>query len=253
MDKTRKVAIITGGAQGIGRCMAARFAEAGYAVMIADLDEEAGREAEAEYSANGTVKFQPCDVASETDVQALVRAALKEFNGIDVLINNAGIGVWKPIEELTLQQWNRVLNTNLTGAFLCAKYCGLHLKERGGRIINICSTRALQSEANTESYSASKGGLLALTHALAVSMGPEVTVNCISPGWIEVGDWKKESLRSKADHSPADHAQHPAGRVGVPDDIAELALYLASDKSGFITGANFVVDGGMTRKMIYVE
>jgi hypothetical protein len=109
------------------------------------------------------------------------------------------------------------------------------------------------SEANTEAYSASKGGIVALTHAMAVSLGPEVRVNCISPGWIEVSAWRKGRKRKKPALSEADHAQHPAGRVGTPEDIASLAAYLVSGEAGFITGANFVADGGMTRKMIYVE
>jgi NAD(P)-dependent dehydrogenase (short-subunit alcohol dehydrogenase family) len=108
------------------------------------------------------------------------------------------------------------------------------------------------SEANTEAYSASKGGLVALTHALAVSLGPEVRVNCVSPGWIDVSAWKKRSRASQAALSEADHKQHPAGRVGRPEDIAALVAWLVSDEAGFVTGANYAVDGGMTRKMIYV-
>jgi NAD(P)-dependent dehydrogenase (short-subunit alcohol dehydrogenase family) len=120
-----------------------------------------------------------------------------------------------------------------------------------GSIVNIASTRALQSEANTEAYSASKGGVVALTHALAVSLGPDIRVNCISPGWIAVDDWKKSARRKQPVLRPEDHAQHPVGRVGHPEDIAALAAYLISSKASFITGQNFVVDGGMTKKMIY--
>jgi NAD(P)-dependent dehydrogenase (short-subunit alcohol dehydrogenase family) len=133
------------------------------------------------------------------------------------------------------------------------KYCAPYLKKNKGSIVNIASTRALQSEANTEAYSASKGGIVALTHALSVSLGPEVRVNCVSPGWIETRDWKKQSKREEVRHTRTDELQHPAGRVGRPDDIASLVDYLCSGEAGFITGANFVVDGGMTRKMIYSE
>jgi NAD(P)-dependent dehydrogenase (short-subunit alcohol dehydrogenase family) len=140
-----------------------------------------------------------------------------------------------------LQAWNRRIAVNLTGVFLMTKHCTPHLRRAKGSIVNIGSTRALQSEPNTEAYTASKGGVVALTHALAMSLGPQVRVNCISPGWIA-----KRKLRKK------DHAQHPVGRAGRPEDIGEMVAFLISDAAGFITGQNFVVDGGMTRKMIYL-
>ena len=153
---------------------------------------------------------------------------------------------------MSLAEWNRVLAINLTGTFLCAKYSAPHLAKTKGSIVNIASTRALMSEPDTETYSASKGGVVALTHSLALSLGPDVRVNCISPGWIEVSGWKKRRARRAAKLSEMDHKQHPAGRVGRPEDIASLVAYLISPEAGFITGANFIVDGGMTRKMIYV-
>ncbi|MBN1865818.1 glucose 1-dehydrogenase [Candidatus Sumerlaeota bacterium] len=248
-----KVAIVTGGAQGIGRAITERFLREGMAVVIADTDDEAGRETQAELSASGRILFAPTDVSDEEQVVAMVAETVKAFGRIDVLVNNAATSRGKPLTDLTREEWDRVIAVNLTGPFLCAKHAAPHLRKHGGAIVNIASTRALMSEANTEAYSASKGGLVALTHALAVSLGPEVRVNCISPGWIETGDWKKRSKRREPEHSDADRLQHPAGRVGKPEDIAEMVFHLASDKGGFITGANFVIDGGMTRKMIYVE
>jgi NAD(P)-dependent dehydrogenase (short-subunit alcohol dehydrogenase family) len=145
-----------------------------------------------------------------------------------------------------------VIAVNLTGMFLLVKYTLPCFRNGKGAIVNIASTRASMSEADTEAYSASKGGVVALTHALALSLGPKIRVNCISPGWIETLSGKKKSRREFPKFSAADHGQHPAGRVGTTEDVAEMALFLLSDKAGFITGQNFVVDGGMTKKMIYV-
>jgi NAD(P)-dependent dehydrogenase (short-subunit alcohol dehydrogenase family) len=246
-----RLAIVTGGAQGIGRAIAARLVAGGYAVVVADDDAEAGREAQ---RALGPVaRFVKCDVADEAHVKACVRAALAGGRQLDALVNNAGLArpTRVPVSRLPLKTWNRTLAVNLTGAFLMAKHAAPHLHRARGAIVNIASTRALQSEANTEAYSATKGGIVALTHALAVSLGPEVRVNCVSPGWIDVSAWQKASRRKPARLSPEDHAQHPAGRVGTPEDVAALVAYLLGNGAGFVTGQNFVCDGGMTRKMIY--
>lgn len=253
MSPAPKTAIITGAGQGIGRATARHLLGCGYAVVIAEVDAEAGRETEREYAALGRVRFVPCDVAREDQVRALIDAAVAEFGGVDVLVNNAAVSRRKPLAELGLEEWNAVLGVNLTGPMLCARYAAPYLKTAGGAMVNIASTRALMSEPHTEAYAASKGGLTALTHALALSLGPEIRVNCICPGWIETGDWKKRSRRREPEHSERDRSQHPAGRVGRPEDIAALVAFLVSEKAGFITGANFVVDGGMTRKMIYEE
>ncbi len=183
-----------------------------------------------------------------------VEETAARFGGVDAIVNNTGIGRGKPVTQLTLDEWNRVLATNLTSIFLFAKHGSPHLAAGGGgAMVNIASTRALMSEKNTEAYSASKGGVVAITHALSVSLGPAVRVNCISPGWIETGPWKKRGKRREAHHSEQDRLQHPAGRVGNPQDIAEMVSFLLdADRSGFITGQNFVIDGGMTKKMIYV-
>jgi NAD(P)-dependent dehydrogenase (short-subunit alcohol dehydrogenase family) len=255
MSVERRIAIVTGGAQGIGKGVTARLLAEGYGVVIADIDAQAGREALQALSAVGPLWFVETDVASEPSVAACVAAALTHGGRLDAIVNNAGIARAPrvPVEQLTLESWNRQLGANLTGAFLLAKHAAPHLRTRRGAIVNVASTRALQSEANTEAYSASKGGLVALTHALAVSLGPQVRVNCVSPGWIDVSGWQSAARRKQASLSAADHAQHPAGRVGTPEDIASIVAYLLSDAAGFITGQNFVVDGGMTKKMIYEE
>ena len=244
-------ALITGGAQGIGQGIAKYLLAHKVQVMICDLDEEAGQETKTELGQG--LEFFRCDVCREADVQQAVNQTLSTFGELNAVVNNTGIGISKPLMELSLDNWHKVINTNLTSAFLFSKYALAHLKESKGSIINIASTRALMSEANTEAYAASKGGIVALTHALAISLGPEIRVNAISPGWIEVADWQKASQRKIPDHSAADKSQHPVNRVGNPEDIASMVYYLISEKAGFITGQNFVIDGGMTKKMIYLD
>ena len=251
MDKAR-VAIVTGGGQGIGKGIVKRLLEDGLRVVFVEMDEEAGRETLQEYHGLGDCVYMHADISDEAAVKTVVKETIKCFRQLDALINNAGMFIGKPLAKLSLAEWNRVLSVNLTGTFLCAKYSGPHLAKTGGAIVNIASTRALMSEPDTEAYSASKGGVVALTHALAVSLGPGVRVNCISPGWIDVSGWKKRRARLAVKLTEMDHKQHPAGRVGRPEDIASLAAYLISPEAGFLTGANFTVDGGMTRKMIYV-
>lgn len=248
---TDKVALVTGGGQGIGKAIARTLLERGMRVVIAEADADAGAETEREYGTLGDIAFVQTDVAREDQVRRALDQCQSRFGGLDALVNNAGINIVKPLAALTLDEWHRVIDTNLTGCFLFAKHAAPVLKARRGAIVNIASTRALMSEPDTESYAASKGGIVALTHALAASLGPDVRVNCISPGWIDVSTWKKKAKRKPAELRPQDHAQHLAGRVGRPEDIATLVAYLIGPEAGFITGANFVVDGGMTRKMIY--
>ncbi|WP_234734111.1 SDR family oxidoreductase [Tellurirhabdus bombi] len=245
--------IITGGAQGIGRVTTNYLLTHGYQVSVWDSDSAALDEMRTFLTTNtDQVALIECDIADENSVQNALKLTLKQFGQVNHLINNAGIMVRKPIDQFTLDDWNKSIGINLTGAFLGAKLTASELARNRGSIINISSTRAFQSEPDTFAYSASKGGLLALTHALAVSLGPDVRANCISPGWIDVsaqkaGNPEPEKLR------PKDHQQHPAGRVGQADDIARMILFLLADENSFITGQNFVVDGGMTRKMIYEE
>jgi len=249
----RPVVLITGAAQGIGKAMAGEFLQAGYRLALLDKDLEAGRETAAELAAGEDLLLVTADVGREAQVAAAVADVEKGFGRLDVLINNAGFCRRKPLAELSLTEWQQALDVCLTGAFLCSRYALPLLRRSRGAIVNIASTRALMSEPDTESYAAAKGGLVALTHALAVSLGPEIRVNCISPGWIDVTAWQLQSRRRPAAIASEDHAQHPVGRVGRPEDVAALALFLAGPQSGFMTGQNLVLDGGMTRKMIYLE
>lgn len=224
-------------------------------VVIAEIDEEAGREAESDLKHLGPALFTRTDVGDEELVKNCVALVIQKFGRLDALVSNAGIAHARqgPIWGLKLEDWNRMISTHLTGCFLCAKHVSPYLRKARGSMVNISSTRAFQSEANTEAYAAAKGGIAALTHALAISLGPDVRVNCIAPGWIDVRAWKKGNRGPLADLSPTDHAQHPVGRVGKPEDIAALAAFLLSDQAGFITGQTFIADGGMTRKMIYAD
>jgi NAD(P)-dependent dehydrogenase (short-subunit alcohol dehydrogenase family) len=248
----KKVAIVTGGAQGIGKAIVLQLLKQNIVVNMVDSDKEAGKEAEKELKPFGEVRFLWGDVSLENEVKKIVQFAKTQDKRIDYLINNAGVSHFKPLSKLTLKEWNQIIGTNLTSAFLFAKYAESSLRKSKGVIIHIASTRAMMSEPNTEAYSATKGGMTALTHALAMSLGPDVRVNCISPGWIETSLWKKKNNRHSPKFSKMDLAQHPVGRVGKPEDIAAMVSFLIADEAGFITGANFVVDGGMTRKMIYV-
>ena len=184
------------------------------------------------------------DVGEEAAVAKAIEVTRVHFHRLDGLVCNAGMMIRRPLADMRVEDFRRVLDVNLTSTFLLARAAEDLLRASGGAILTIASTRAHMSEPDTESYAASKGGLLALSHALAISLGPDVRVNTVSPGWIDVTG---EELRA------ADHAQHPAGRVGRPDDVASLASWLLGPDSGFITGAEFVVDGGLTRKMIYLD
>jgi NAD(P)-dependent dehydrogenase (short-subunit alcohol dehydrogenase family) len=245
-DSSNKTAIVTGGGRGIGLCIAQTFLRAGANVLVAEHDASLKTNAEAFLDAGENLLFCVTDVASEVSVQEMVDTAVKCFGRIDFLVNNAATACNQPIDTLTYEQWQTVLGVNLSGAFLCAKYCKQQLEQNNGAIVNIASTRALMSEPNTEAYSATKAGLVGLTHSLSLSLGPAIRVNCISPGWIVTDAYQHGRTQTKL--SNEDHSQHPAGRVGRPEDIAEMVLYLCSDKAGFITGQNIIIDGGMTKK-----
>src|SRR5665648_30853 len=245
------VIVVTGGAQGIGRKIAKHFLTKKWKSVIWEIDSKAGVELAKDLNHPDFLNVK-CNVANEEEVKAAVRLTLERFGRIDVLINNAAIMSNKPISALSLADWQQVIDINLTGPFLCTKYCETELRRNSGSIINICSTRAFQSEVNTEAHSASKGGVFALTHACLLYTSPEVRVNSISPGWIDHSEEQKSSATKKEFFSKEDHKQHPAGRIGKTDDIARLVWFLSQPENSFITAQNFVIDGGMTRKMIYL-
>jgi NAD(P)-dependent dehydrogenase (short-subunit alcohol dehydrogenase family) len=250
-----RVVAITGGGQGIGRGVAFAFAESGYAVSIADTATDAGEEAAEHIRKLGMPAiYEHVDVSKPEHVERWIARTIDELGCPSVLINNAGINANKPFLELPLEDFERVQAVNVRGTFLCSQAVARELvkEKRGGAIINIASTRAFMSEANTEAYTASKGAIVALTHGMAISLGPHgIRVNSVSPGWIETSDWQYSGRAQVPHHSDADNAQHPVGRVGVPEDIAKACLFLADD-AGFMTGQDIIIDGGMSVKMIYV-
>lgn len=246
-------AVITGGTQGIGKAISLKLISEGVFVFILDNDKEAIRDFEGEVPERNMFKAIECDVGQKHLLHRTLESILKQKPACKYLVNNAAISEFKHLTDLEPDEWDRVLAVNLTSYFLTSKYMAGSLRASNGSIVNLCSTRAFMSEPNTEAYSASKGGVFSLTHALAMSLQPDVRVNSISPGWIDVTSWKKKSQRKTPVWAEKHHLQHPVGRIGKPEDVAELCWYLLSDKSAFITGQNFTVDGGMTRKMIYEE
>ena len=237
---------ITGGAHGIGRAIVEAFCQQGDLVAFCDIDKVLGEKTAKETGA----AFVCVDVTDRSALEECMATLFNEWGDIDVIVNNVGIGIFKDITEISVEEFDRVIATNLRSAFITSRFLARHRKENGnigyGRIVNLCSSRYLMSEAGTEGYSASKGGIYSLTHALAISLAPyHITVNAVAPGWIHVRE--DEELR------PLDHEFHPSGRVGEPEDIARACLFLCNEQNDFINGQTITIDGGVTRKMIYPE
>lgn len=220
-----KVAVVTGGAHGIGKAIAEKFIALGAKVAIIDIKDN---------------PYFVGDLADKKVLEKFAAKVINDFGKVDFLINNAPPAMLG-INDCTYEQFEKALAVGITAPFYLAKLFKDHFAE-GASIINISSSRDRQSQPNTESYTAAKGGIVALTHALAISLSGRVRVNSISPGWINT---------TETDYKGEDATQHPVGRVGKPSDIAEAVMFLCSDKAGFITGENICIDGGMTKQMIY--
>lgn len=220
-----KTVVVSGGAHGIGACIAASFRQAGATVYIIDIREG---------------DHFVGDISRKDVLERFVETVIAQSGRVDVLVNNA-LPLMCGIDACSFEDFQYALAVGVTAPFYLTKLFRPYFGA-GASIINISSSRDRMSQPQTESYTAAKGGISALTHALAISLAGRVRVNSISPGWIEVGETV---------YRGADACQQPVGRVGRPEDIAEMVLYLASDKAGFITGENICIDGGMTRQMIY--
>lgn len=237
-------ALVTGGAKGIGRAVVMAFAREGAKVGFLDVDAESGLRLAYDLTARGVdAFFQDGDVSDPEVLAAFVDEAANRFGRVDAVVNNAGISRAGILSGCSAADFDHVLAVGVRAPYELVRLC-LPFFSDGACVVNIASTRAFQSEPDTESYSAAKGGIVALTHALAASLGPKVRVNAVCPGWID-------TAIPPAPLSPADHAQHPAGRVGRPEDVAAMVLYLCSRDAGFVTGQDFTVDGGMSRRMVY--
>ncbi len=220
-----KVAVVTGGANGIGKCICQEFEKAGAKVCVIDIAEN---------------PYFVGDAGDKETLHRFVEKVIGDCGHVDYLVNNAKPGM-KGIFDCSYEEFEQALQVGVTGPFYLTKLLLPHFAP-GAAVVNISSSRDRMSQANTESYTAAKGGIAALTHAMAVSLGGKVRVNAIAPGWIDT---------QYTEYQGPDALQHPAGRVGNPKDIAHLALFLCSEKAGFITGENICVDGGMTKLMIY--
>ena len=222
---TNKVAVVTGGAKGIGKAIAEEFRKAGAHVCVIDLLPN---------------DYYVGDLADQTVLEDFARKVIEDYGHVDHLINNA-LPLMKGLDQCSYEEFNYALRVGVTAPFYLSKLFAPYFAP-GASIVNISSSRDRMSQPQTESYTAAKGGISALTHALAVSLAGKVRVNAIAPGWIDTDYTVYEG---------PDATQQPAGRVGNPMDIANMALFLCSDKAGFITGENICIDGGMTRQMIY--
>jgi NAD(P)-dependent dehydrogenase (short-subunit alcohol dehydrogenase family) len=246
MRLDNKVALVTGGAQGIGQGIAERFVEAGAAVAVLDINGAGAREVA---RALGRAIAIEADVADEEHVQAAVEQTVAQLGSLDVLVNNAGIEISGTVAEMSSETWDRVLAVNLRGAFLCSKYAIPHMRGRGGAIVNISSVHAFHSYPHEPAYDASKSGMLGLTRTMALDHGKDgIRVNAICPGYIRtplLERWFSE-LPNPEETMREVLKYHPLGRIGTPRDIADAALFLASDSAWFISGAYLVVDGAMT-------
>lgn len=245
-----RTALVTGAANGIGKAIAERFAHEGCRVALADIDAASGEAAATQIVADGgEAAFFLANVSDEPSVTRLVESTVERFGALDILVNNAGATPKKAVNDLTLAEWQAILNLNLTSMFLCAQKAHPHLARSGtGAIVNIASLHAYFTVPQLSAYAASKGGVVAFTRSLAIEYAPGIRVNAIAPGVIETETWR----RSVPDFEAARQHRlkfHLLDRLGQPEDIAAAAAFLAGEDAAFITGITLVVDGGISTQL----
>lgn len=250
MNLTGKVAIVTGAAKGIGKGCALVMAQAGASVAVVDLDDAAGRRLADEISSTGPAALAlRCDVSNGGDVRAMIEAVVARFGGLDILVNNAGYHISKNIEVTSEEEWDYILRNNLKSVFLCSKYAIPHLRARRGCIVNMSSMVGLVGQTNAGAYSASKGGIIAMTKGMALDFAKDgIRVNCICPGWVQtplVEDWFGQQPDPDAARKYI-FGVHPLGRIATPEEVGRAALFLASESAAFVTGVALPVDGALT-------
>ncbi len=245
-----RVALVTGGAMGIGKGIAEAFLREGARVTIADLNEEAGARTEKQLAELGEVMLVGCDVSEEGDVAGAVERTVERFGALHVLVNNAAVGIYRSLDQATTEEFDRCLAVNLRGPFLCMRYGAPHIRATGGgSIVNIASVHSVQNVGGTAPYAASKGGLAALTRASAIDLAPDIRVNAICPGWIDtplirgIFDSSPEGMQAEVER------RQLLKRLGTPAEIGQAAVFLASDESAYMTGSLLFVDAGMTAQL----
>ncbi len=246
--KHLKTAVITGGANGIGWCICDKFLKHGINTAVIDIDGISGNRLKEQYGEEQFYYYNG-DISDKNTIEIFVENVIQKFGKISFLINNACISKKGILSACSYEDFMTVMKIGVAAPYYISKLLLPHFTKNAS-IINISSTRAYMSQPDTESYSAAKGGISSLTHALSISLSGKVRVNSVSPGWIDTGAYQHDENYTPGD-SAEDRLQHPSGRIGIPDDIAEMVMYLCSEKAGFINGENIIIDGGISRQMVY--
>jgi len=245
-----KVALVTGAGKGIGKGCAEVLSRHGVRIAVVDIDTAAGPQTAKGIEANGGhAIFLPADVSKAADVQKMVTQLIELFGRLDILINNAGYHISKSIEDTSEEEWDYILNTNLRSVFLCSKYAIPYLRKTRGAILNMSSMVGLVGQRNAGAYSATKGGIIAMTKGMALDFAKDgIRVNCICPGWVEtplVEDWFSQQADPQAAKTYI-FGRHPLGRIATPEEVGDAAVFLCSEASSFVTGVTLPLDGGVT-------